>query len=299
MDLLKNDNNIKTAINFLSPELLKEKLADLIEIIPILNSLSGHNIVIHVPFETIANDNLVVGFVKELNFLRQFEIDVVLVPQIIPDSTAQIQSLLPENFKLNDSNLNDAYDILELCLVSKLVKALNIAECSALAISGNDSMSVTGSVKTKVTLNQATGLHEMKVDSKYAKIDFFNTDIINDLLQTEIMPIVIPNASNSSGNKKYFVNSVELASVISHKLSAEKLIIGLHEDGVHDSDGNLITAVGSKDVFKFNNDNLNYATEAVLNDVKSAHLINLTKEYSLIIEVFTKQGSGTMVYHNS
>jgi acetylglutamate kinase len=299
MDLLKNESNIKTAINFLSPEVLKEKLADLIEIIPVLNSLSGHSIVIHVPFETIFKDNLLKGFVKELHFLKQFEIDVVLIPQIIPDDDNYVKDIFKDQAHVNKIPSTDLYDMLEARLSSKLIKALNVSGCSSLAISGNESMSVVGSIKTKVLLNEETGVHEMKLDSKYAKIDFFNTDVINDILQTDIMPVILPSASNSSGNKKYFVNSVELASVISHKLTAEKLIIGLHEDGINDVDGNLITAIGSRDTLKFNNENLTYAAEAVINDVKSAHLINLTKEYSLIIEVFTKQGSGTMVYNNS
>ena len=121
-------------------------------------------------------------------------------------------------------------------------------------------------------------------------------------MNSNYIPVIAPLGYDSSG-QIYNINADTAASQIASHLSAEKLIFLTDTEGVNDDKGNLISTLNSGNKNFIESDiikggmlpKINASLEAVSKSVKTAHIIDGRIQHSVLLEIFTNDGIGTLV----
>jgi acetylglutamate kinase len=137
--------------------------------------------------------------------------------------------------------------------------------------------------------------------------EVINPDILNIVLKKGYIPVISPIAVDAKGNALN-INADTVAGDIAAALNAKKLILmtdvsGLLRD-INDPTSR-ISRVTLDDIEPLIAEGviqggmipkLKGAAVAVKNGVESAHIINGSVSHSMLLELFTDQGVGTMVF---
>ena len=258
--------------------------------------------------EIFASSQTTRGFMEQVGILHQVGIRVVLVHGGGPQAT-ELASALGVETKFIDgrrvtdeSSLNIATMVLNGQINTRALAACRDLEIPAVGISGVDA----GLIRAKRRLPvREEGKKE--IDYGYVgDIESVDADVLQKQLDSGLMPIVSPISCDESG-MVLNINADTVAAAIAAELNAEKLILatgaaGILED-INDS-RSLISYVDRSALKKLRDDgNLAdgmlpkaAAIEAALkNGVKRVHVISYKVADSLLLEVFTNEGTGTLV----
>lgn len=125
-----------------------------------------------------------------------------------------------------------------------------------------------------------------------------DTDAIDNLLSAEHI-VLISNLGFSSTGEVFNLAVEDLASEVAIALKADKLISFGADDGCLDESGNLLRELSSTDQPKPLSEEqtriFSAAAKACEQGINRAHLISYQKDGALIQELFTRDGSGTLV----
>ncbi len=132
-----------------------------------------------------------------------------------------------------------------------------------------------------------------------------DSSVINKLLDENFIPVIAPIASgNSTGHIGYNINADLAASKISVALKAKKVIFLTDTTGVLDKEKNLISTLYKRDIDNLIEDGtisggmipkVNACLEAIDGGVEKAHIIDGRIEHSILLELFTSGGIGTVI----
>ena len=137
-------------------------------------------------------------------------------------------------------------------------------------------------------------------------IESVDADVLQKQLDAGLMPVVSPLSCDSSGNILN-INADTVAAAIAAELDAEKLILATGAPGILEDVNDprsLISYVDRAALKKLRDDGKladgmlpkAAAIEAALvNGVKRVHVISYKVPDSLLLEVFTNEGTGTLV----
>jgi acetylglutamate kinase len=140
------------------------------------------------------------------------------------------------------------------------------------------------------------------------EIEKIDPDFINNLLENDYIPVIATLGTDTAGNI-YNINADLCASRVAVSLNALKMVLLTDVDGIVESSGEvaggrlvsrLSSAVCSEMI---ENGNINKGMipkvtscmEALKNGVQRAHILNGTTAHSILIEIFTNRGIGTMI----
>lgn len=140
-------------------------------------------------------------------------------------------------------------------------------------------------------------------------IDSVNADVLQKQLNNGLIPIVSPLSCDSSGTVLN-INADTVAAAIAAELDAEKLILAMNVPGILDNSddpSSLISYVDRAALDKLRVDGKltdgmlpkAAAIDAALaNGVKRVHVISYNLVDSLLLEVFTNEGTGTLIVND-
>ncbi|PKM37848.1 MAG: acetylglutamate kinase, partial [Gammaproteobacteria bacterium HGW-Gammaproteobacteria-10] len=103
----------------------------------------------------------------------------------------------------------------------------------------------------------------------------------------------------------YNINADLVAGKVAEVLKAEKLILLTNTAGILDKQQNLLTGLSLKDVDDLIEDGTisggmipktRCATDALKGGVSSVHIIDGRVEHAVLLELFTDQGVGTLLF---
>lgn len=129
-----------------------------------------------------------------------------------------------------------------------------------------------------------------------------NPEILFYLLKSRYLPIVSPVAATDSGTILN-INADTIAMELAVSIKAEKLIIFSNIDGVY-GEKNLLHTLTLKEINRLISGGiardgmavkLENCAHAVKRGVKRIHILNGMSPHSLLLEIFTKKGIGTMI----
>lgn len=145
-------------------------------------------------------------------------------------------------------------------------------------------------------------------DGKYGLVgDITKIDkkVLKHLIREKFIPVIAPIAAgDTSTHPGYNINADLAASKIAVALQAKKIIFLTDTPGVLDKEGNLISSLDSLKIDALKKDGtisggmipkLDACLETVQNGVERAHIIDGRIEHSLLLELFTKDGIGTII----
>lgn len=278
-----------------------EKASVLIEAMPYLNEFHGKTVVIKFGGAAMVDNKIKKSVTRDIAFMKMVGINPVIVhgggPEI--NEALKLQKIEPKfvnGLRVTDPN---TMKTVETVLSGKINKAL-VSEfqknnVSAVGISGKDGLLIEAKKK------------EGEVDlGLVGDITNINTKIIESLINSDFVPVISPVGSDKEGNT-FNINADIAASEIAIKLNAAKLIFLTDSNGVlfKEDDENSVISELIPDEIKLLVENgtikggmipkVNYATKAVKNGVNSVHIINGKILHSLLLEIFTKDGIGTII----
>ena len=177
-----------------------------------------------------------------------------------------------------------------------LVQDLQSHGLNAVGISGKDGNTFEVSKEIK------------EVDLGFVgKIDKVNTELLDTLLKNNFIPVFSPIASDKNGNT-YNINADYAASAIASALKAQKLIFLTDTNGIlrdKDDNNSVINRLTKTEAIEYINDGtinggmipkVQCCVEAVEKGVKSIHILDGNLPHSILLEIFTSKGCGTMMF---
>ncbi len=198
----------------------------------------------------------------------------------------------------------EVMDIVKMVLVgsinSRLVSLLNLHGNIAVGVSGNDGNFIRCTKKQYLKNGKETDLGFV------GDIESINRKFLDDIFLNNYIPVIATLGVGKKGDS-YNINADSCASDIAIALDAEKMIMLTDVDGIIDEEnGNkkLISRLTSKQCFDMvDNGKINSGMipkvkaciNALASGVGRTHILNGTMEHSILVEIFTDRGIGTMI----
>lgn len=136
------------------------------------------------------------------------------------------------------------------------------------------------------------------------KINQVDESVLENLINEKFIPVIAPIAAGETvTHPGYNINADLAASKIAVSLKAEKVLFLTDTPGVLDKEGNLLSALTANEVERLKKDGtihggmlpkVSACMEAVAGGVKQAHIIDGRVEHSILLELFTDEGVGTV-----
>ena len=274
----------------------------LIQAMPYIKKYAGETIVVKYGGNAMINEDLKSAVMSDLVLMQLVGINVVLVHGGGPEINAMLDAVGKESRFENGMRVTDkeTIDIVQMVLAGKVNKSL----VQLLESHGGKALGFCGLDGRLLMAEKLVSI----VDLGYVgEIKEVNPAPLNNAMQNGYIPIVATVAGGYDGNV-YNINADLAAAQIAAKLGAKKLILmtdirGLLRD-VNDDDS-LSSVVNVSEVPMLKRDGIvkggmipkiDCCVEAVRNGVNRAHIIDGRLEHSILLELFSDEGIGTMFY---
>lgn len=271
----------------------------LVEALPYLQEYNDKVVVVKYGGNAMTNETLKQAVMQDIVLLSLVGIKVVLVHGGGPEINAMLKKINKASEFVNGLRYTDeeTIDIVQMVLAGKinkdLVQLLERAGGKAMGLCGLD-----GNLIKAKQLNPDLGY--------VGDITEIHPDVINTALNNGYIPVVSTVASGENG-EVYNINADTAAARIAAEMGAANLILltdikGLLED--KDDDNTLIRVVGVSEVPYLKNQGIisggmipkiDCCVEAVRRGVKKTNIIDGRIPHSILIELLTDIGAGTMI----
>lgn len=280
----------------------EERAHVLIQALPYIQKYSGQTIVVKYGGNAMISPELKSAVMSDIVLMHLVGVNVVLVHGGGPEISHMLKKTGKESKFINGMRVTDqeTMDVVQMVLAGKvnksLVQCLSEHSGNAIGLCGLDGkMLMADKLVTADDLGFVGEIREV------------NEKVINDAISNGYIPIISTVAGGYDGNV-YNVNADVAAAQIAAKLGACKLILmtdirGLLRD--KDDENTLIPVVNISEVPMLKKSGIisggmipkiDCCVEAVRRGVKRAHIIDGRIEHSILIELFSDEGIGTMFY---
>ena len=287
-------------------EIYKEKYLQkaevLIEALPYIQQFNRKVIVVKYGGSAMADDGLKKNVIKDVTLLKLVGFKPIVVHGGGKDISAWINKTGKKSEFVNGLRVTDAetMEIAEMVLgkVNKsLVTMVEELGVKAIGISGKDGGLLT--VEKKLSDGRDIGFV-----GEVTKVD---TKILEDLLEKDFLPIVAPIGLDKNYDT-YNINADDAACAIAKAMGANKLAFLTDIEGVYKDPADPSTFISRLTVSEADAliddgfigggmlPKLKNCTEAIKNGVSRVHILDGRKPHSLLLEVFTDTGIGTMFF---
>ncbi|WP_282088754.1 acetylglutamate kinase [Streptomyces tendae] len=277
----------------------------LIEALPWLTRHHGKTVVIKFGGNAMIDEDLKAAFAQDVVFLRHAGLKPVVVhgggPQI---SAALDKHGIVSEFKAGlRVTTEDAMDVVRMVLAGQvqreLVGLLNQHGPLAVGLTGEDAHTLTA------TKHQPEIDGELVDIGRVGEITAIDTGAIEALLADGRIPVVSSIARSQDDHHVYNVNADTAAAALAAALGAETLMVltdveGLYEDWPHSDE--VISRLTASELEKLLPDlssgmvpKMEGCLHAVRGGVTTARVIDGRVQHSILLEIFTDEGIGTMV----
>lgn len=277
-----------------------ERAQVLAEALPYIQMYSGKTIVVKYGGNAMISDQLRDAVMSDIILLQLVGIHVVLVHGGGPEINAMLKKIGKESKFVDGLRYTDqeTIDIVQEVLCGKvnknLVASLNRRGGRAIGLSGLDSSLFEAKVK-----NAKYGL--------VGEITNVNPKIVTDCIENGYIPVISTVAQGCDAECSYNINADTAASKLAIALKAEKLILltdiaGLMMDPKDES--TLLPIVHMSDVPLLKKKGIisggmipkvECCVEAIRWGVKRSHILDGRVPHSILIELLSDQGLGTMM----
>lgn len=281
-----------------------ERAEILLQALPYIQKFYGKTIVIKYGGNAMINDDLTKSVITDIVMLSCVGIKVVVVHGGGPEINNFLNKIGKEGKFINGLRVTDkeTIDVVQMVLAGKvnkdIVALINCMGGNAMGLSGID-----GNLLMAEKLDTHDG-----VDIGYVgEICEVNKNIIEHNLNGGYIPVISTVAFNKEEGQVYNINADHAAAKISVQLNAEKLIILTDVPGILEDVNNpesLITEITSKDIVSLKEKGIikggmipkvECCLEAVNGGVSRAHIIDGRRPHSLLLELLSQEGTGTMI----
>jgi acetylglutamate kinase len=292
-------------------EMDSSNVAMLIEALPYIREFRDKLFVVKLGGGLLKKKDHLEKIAGDLTLLHMVGIRLVLVHGGGPQANALSEELGFKPKMVAGRRVTDeaTLEVAKMIFAGKLntdfKSALTKHGCKAVGISGIDAGLIKAH-KRPVTTVVEDGQSQEVDFGHVGDIDSVDPSIIKNLVENGFVPVVASLAGDGQGNVLN-VNADTIAAELAIASDAEKLILLSGIDGVYKKAPNndqVFSRLTVKQVGTLMTDGtvsagmkpkLSACVRAVQNTVKEAHIINGLTPHSLLMEILTDRGIGTMI----
>ncbi len=278
-----------------------DRVQVLSEALPYIQQFAGRVMVIKYGGAAMKDPSLSQKVMRDIVLLASMGVNPVVVHGGGPEINIWLEKLGIEPQFLNGLRVTDSttMEVVEMVLVGrvnkKIVELINLEGGSAVGLCGKDG---------NIIKARSQGREEIGFVGEVSTI---NTQLLEALIQGGHIPVISSVASDETG-QVYNINADTVAGEIAAAMGAEKLLLltdiaGILED-YHNPDSLIrsLTISQARDLIQRGIvsggmiPKVQCCVRSLAQGVRAAHILDGRVPHSILLEVFTNSGIGTMIY---
>jgi acetylglutamate kinase len=272
----------------------------IVEALSYIRRFAGKRAVIKYGGAAMIDPALKRSFAQEMVLLQSAGLRPVIVHGGGPEITKTLERMGRKSEFADGQRITGAEEVrvVEMVLTGRInteiVGLINSLGGNAIGLSGKD-----GRLLVAHKLAPAPGKPDLGF---VGEIEAVNSDLLDMFLERGYMPVISPVGFGADGSS-YNINADVAAGEIASACGAERLIFLTDVAGILDDDGNLISTIKAADLeARLGNSirgGMHVKAQAVLHalagGVRAVHIIDGRTPHSVVAELFTDRGVGTLV----
>ena len=279
----------------------------LIEALPYIQRLDRKTVVIKYGGNAMVDEELKSSFAQDIVLLKQVGVN----PVIVHGGGPQIGQLLErigkesrfiEGMRVTDRETMDVVQMVLGGLVNKeIVSLINTHGGRAVGLTGKDG-GLINARRLELT-SKAEQTSEIIDLGHVGQVESIDPSVVKMLDEDDFIPVIAPIGVGKDG-ASYNINADLVAGKLAAVLGAEKLLLLTNTPGVLDNDDQLLTGLDAGTTDQLIEDGIIHggmlpkvacALDAVKSGVKTSHIIDGRVKHSVLLELLTNQGVGTLI----
>ena len=255
----------------------------------------GETIVIKYGGNVLIDRSIFNNFIEDIGILNKLGLSIVVVhgggPRIKRElEKSNIVTKFIKGLRVTDKNIIDIVEKVLIDFNNDIVNSLNKKGSKAISIN----------TKTKNIINVSPENEELGFVGIPEKI---NNNIINESIKNNQIPVVAPLGLGKD-NQVYNINGDTAAGAIAKSLKSRRLLLMTNVEGVLNKDKKLISEISSSKILDMIKDEtitggmipkINTCLDSVNNGVRGVVIMDGRKSHSILNEIFSDTGAGTLI----
>ncbi len=235
------------------------------------------------------------NFITDISILNRLGISIAVVhgggPRIKRElDKSNIQSKFIRGLRVTDEKIINIVESVLIDFNNDIVNSLNKMSTEATSIHTKKNNIIT-------VIPEAKELGFVGIPKK------INETVLKDIIKQKKIPIISPLGLGEN-NQTYNINGDTAAGAIAKSLKSRRLLLMTNVEGVLDKKKKLIEEISSQEVLKMIENEtitegmipkINTCLDAVNNGVTAVGIIDGRKKHSILFEIFSDKGSGTLI----
>ncbi len=235
------------------------------------------------------------NFILDICILNKLGLSIVVVhgggPRIKRElEKSNIKSNFIRGLRVTDKNIIDIVENVLIDFNKDIVNSLKEEGINAISINTKEN-------------NIIEVIPESKELGFVGIPDQINVNILKENLGKNIVPIISPLGLGKN-NQTYNINGDTAAGAIAKSLKSRRLLLMTNIEGVLDKEKKLIEEISSSKILEMISNEtitegmipkINTCLDAVNNGVTAVGIIDGRKKHSILFEIFSDKGSGTLI----
>ncbi len=290
-----------------------ERVNILVEALPYIKQFYNKKVMIKYGGHAMVDDEAMASTARDTVLLKYVGMQPIVVHGGGPEITRSMKKLGKEPKFIKGLRVTDeeTMSIVKMVLVGNIntdiVSQICLHDGKGAGLSGKDNKLIEACKKIHKIKDEETGEIEEIDLGLVGEIKRINPEILEMYTENDFIPVVSPIGIAEDGTTLN-LNADTVAGAIAGEMDAEKLIILTDVPGVlrdPEDPSTLIQRIHVDEIPALIEEGIisggmipkiETCVDALNNGVKSAHILDGRIKHTLLLEIFTKEGIGTMIY---
>jgi acetylglutamate kinase len=279
-----------------------EKASVLIEALPYIRRFAGSIVVVKYGGSAMVDDEIKTSVIQDIAMMKRIGMRPVVVHGGGNSITSLLDRLGKKTTFVDGLRITDA----ETAHIAEMVLSGSISKELVQCLQGQGINAVGINGKDGDTLIARKKLNDGKDLGFVGEVVRVNTALLDSLMANDFVPVVAPVGTDFEGNT-YNINADYAASAIAGALHAQKLVFLTDVEGIlrdKDDPSTILRQLTLTEAENYIADGTigggmipkaHCCMDGVRQGVQSVHILDGRIPHSLLLEIFTNEGIGTMM----
>ena len=280
------------------------------EALPFMRRYAGKTFVVKYGGHAMVDEELAALFASDIVLMKQVGVNPIVVhgggPQIGRMlERLSVQSEFVDGLRVTDSKTVEVVEMVLSGTINKsIVSAINAAGGRAVGLSGKDGNLIQAQKLSRTTRDPDSNIEKVLDLGFVGEPSLIDPRVLTSLQESGLIPVIAPIGIGPNG-ETYNINADTAAGAIAAASGASRLLMLTDVVGVLDKDGELLPELNTGQVEALQQDGtisggmipkLETCVKAVENGVEAAVILDGRLPHSMLLEIFTGGGIGTLVH---
>jgi acetylglutamate kinase len=277
--------------------------------LPFLRRYAGATIVVKYGGHAMGEEQLAVGFGRDIALLKQVGVNPVVVHGGGPQINAMlkrlaIQSTFVDGLRVTDAAMVEVVEMVLAGTVNKQIAGLiNQAGALAVGVCGKDGGLIRARKLTRTRRDPDSAIERVLDLGFVGEPEHINVRLLHALTGAGLIPVIAPVGVGADG-QTYNINADTVAGAVAGALQATRLLMLTDVAGVLDGEGKLVAEMSVADaegaiaggvISGGMIPKVQCCIEAVRQGAKGAVILDGRQPHACLLELFTEGGIGTII----